>query len=135
MVVHPAFWQVVSRATLGPEVYCLNWSKLWGTWFLDWSAKNTSVICHNLSRIRPAGKVVKEGTAKLGLTRSGKSTFLANDKSLGKLIFGHLGNEGVPICFGDISHGSGDRNRGGEKEMCSQPMEPNMERQTQGQES
>ena len=29
-------------------------SKLWGTWFLNRSAKNTSMICHNLSRIRPA---------------------------------------------------------------------------------
>ena len=37
------------------------------------------------------GKSVKEGTAKLGLTLSGKSTLLANDESLGKLIVGHLG--------------------------------------------
>ena len=41
-----------------------------------------------------------EGTAKLDLTLSGKSTLLANDKSLGKLIVGHLGDEGVPICLG-----------------------------------
>ena len=46
------------------------------------------------------GRAVKEGTAKLGLTLSGKSTLLANDKSLGKLIVGHLGNQGVPICLG-----------------------------------
>ena len=45
-------------------------------------------------------KTVKEGTAKLGLTPSGKSTLLANDKSMGKLIVGHLGDEGVPICLG-----------------------------------
>ena len=37
------------------------------------------------------GKAVKEGTAKLGVTLSGKSTLLANDRSLGKLIVGHLG--------------------------------------------
>ena len=46
------------------------------------------------------GNAVKEGTAKLGLTLSGKSTLLANDKSLEKLIVGHLGDEGVPICLG-----------------------------------
>ena len=37
----------------------LNLSKLWGTWFLDRSAKNTSLICHNLLRIRPAYSCVK----------------------------------------------------------------------------
>ena len=83
----------------------MNWSKLWGTWFLDRSAKNTSMICHNLLRIRPhtgvslIGKAVKEGTDKLGLTLSGKSTLLANDKALGKLIVGHLGDEGVSHLF------------------------------------
>ena len=46
------------------------------------------------------GKAVKGRTAKLGLTLSGKSTLLANDKSLYKLIVGHLGDEGVPICLG-----------------------------------
>ena len=45
------------------------------------------------------GKAVKEDTAKLGLTLSCKSTLLSNDKSLGKLIVGHLGDEGVPICL------------------------------------
>ena len=45
------------------------------------------------------GRAVREGTAKLGLALSGKSTLLANDKSLGKLIVGHLGDGGVPICF------------------------------------
>ena len=40
------------------------------------------------------GKAVKEGTAKLGLILSGKSTLLANDRSLA------LGDEGVPICSG-----------------------------------
>ena len=45
------------------------------------------------------GKAVKDGTVKLGLTLSCKSTLLANDKSLGKLIVGHLGTEGVPICL------------------------------------
>ena len=43
------------------------------------------------------GKALKEGTAKLGLTMSGKSTLLTNDKSLGKLFVGHLGDEGVPL--------------------------------------
>ena len=34
------------------------------------------------------------------LTLSCNSTPLANDKSLGKLIVGHLGDEGVSICLG-----------------------------------
>ena len=59
------------------------------------------------------GKAVMEGTAELSLTLSWKSTLVANDKSLGKLIVGHLGDEGVPICFWDISHRLGDRNRSG----------------------
>ena len=42
------------------------------------------------------GKAVKEGTAKLGLTLSCKSTVLANDKSLGKLIVGHFGMKTFP---------------------------------------
>ena len=46
------------------------------------------------------GKAVKEGTAKLGLTLSGKSTLLANDKPPGKLIVGDIGDEGVPFCLG-----------------------------------
>ena len=51
------------------------------------------------------GKAVKEGTAKLGLTLSCKSTLLANDKSLGKLIIGPLGEEGVAICSGTTATG------------------------------
>ena len=89
----------------------MNWSKLWGMWFLDRSAKKPSMICHDLLRTKVVciqlfqdaaliGKAVKEDTAKLGLTLSCKSTLLANDRSLGKLIFGHLGDDGVPICFG-----------------------------------
>ena len=35
------------------------------------------------------GKAVRDGTAKLDLTLSCKSTLLANDKSLGKLIVSH----------------------------------------------
>ena len=47
------------------------------------------------------GRAVKEGIAKLGLTNLVlQSTLLANDKHLGKLIVGHLGEEGVPICVG-----------------------------------
>ena len=36
----------------------------------------------------------------LSLTLSCKSTLVANDTSLGKLIIGHLAAEGVPICQG-----------------------------------
>ena len=75
------------------------------------------------------GKAVKEGTAQLGLTLSGKSTLLANDKSLGKLIVGHLGDEGAPICLGTPATDLGI------ERMCSQPTETNVESQTKGQES
>ena len=67
---------------------------------------NLSQFVTNTSRIQLfhdaalIGKAVKEGTAKLGLTLSGKSTLLANDRFLGKLIVGHLGDEGVPVCLG-----------------------------------
>ena len=45
------------------------------------------------------GRAVKVGTAELGLTLSCKSTLLANDKSLGKLIVKHLETDGVLICW------------------------------------
>ena len=81
------------------------------------------------------GKVVKDGTAKLGLTLSCKLTLLANDKSLGKLIDGHLGAEGVPTCLRRSSDRPGDRSCSGEEEMCGKPMKTHLERQTNGQES
>ena len=65
-----------------------------------------SQILTNTSRVKLLhdaaliGKAVKDGTAKLGLTLSCKSTLLTNDKSLENLIVGHLGAEGVPICPG-----------------------------------
>ena len=46
------------------------------------------------------GKAVKDGTAKLGLTLSCKSTLVANDKSLGRLVVSHLVVGGVRICPG-----------------------------------
>ena len=55
------------------------------------------------------GKTVEEGTAKLGLTLSCNSTLLANDKSLRKLVVGHLGDEGVPICLGTSATDLGKR--------------------------
>ena len=64
------------------------------------------------------GKTVKEGTAKLGFTLSGKSTLLTNDKSLGKLIVGHLGDEGVPICLGISSTDLGIETAAG-KRRCA----------------
>ena len=65
------------------------------------------------------GKAVKEGTAKLGLTLSGKSTLLANDKSLGKLIVGHLGDEGVPICLGTSATDLGIETAAGTKRCAA----------------
>ena len=88
----------------------MNLSKHLGTWFLELSAKSTSTICHILLRTRAVcnffhdaariGNAVKVGTAELGLTLSCKSTLLANDKSLGKLIVSHLRTDGVPIGLG-----------------------------------
>ena len=46
------------------------------------------------------GRAVKAGTAELGLTLSCKSTLLANDKSLSKLIVSHRETDGVPFCLG-----------------------------------
>ena len=59
--------------------------------------KSRMQLYHDAAKI---GKAVKVGTAELGLTSSCKSTLLANDKSLGKLVVSHLGADGVPICFG-----------------------------------
>ena len=145
LVVHPAFWQVVSRAGLGPEDFCLNWSKLWvyvvpGS-VCEEHVDDLSQFVTNTSRTQlfhdaaPDGKAVEEGTAKLGPTLSCKSTLLANDKSLGKLSVGHFGDEGVPICSGTPVTDLGGRNRSGEREMCSKPMETHMERQTMDQKS
>ena len=41
----------------------------------------------------------------MGLTLSCKSTLLANDNSLGKLIVSHLETDGVPICLGTAATG------------------------------
>ena len=103
MVVHPAFWQVVTRAALrtGPSFGIVVPGSVCREHIDDLSHFVT-----NTSRIQLfqdsalIGKAFKEGTAKLGLTLSCKSALLANDKSLGKLIDGHLGDEGVPICLG-----------------------------------
>ena len=75
------------------------------------------------------GKAVKEGTL------SCKSTLLANDKSLGKLIVGHLGEEGVPICLGTSATDLGIETAAGKKQMCRKSVETHMERQAKGQES
>ena len=117
LVVHPAFWQVVSRAALGPEVCCGNWSKHWGTWLLDLFAKSTSTqpvtntsrmqLLHDAALI---GKAVEDGTAKLDLTLSCKSTLLANDKSLGKLIVSHpfVWGQQLPTWGSKLQQGKGD---------------------------
>ena len=59
--------------------------------------KSRMQLFHDAARI---GKAVKVGTAELALTLSCKSTLLANDKSLVKLIVKHLETDGVPICLG-----------------------------------
>ena len=45
------FGQVVSRAVLGPDVFCLNGSKHGRTWFLDRFAKSTQFVT-NTSRMQ-----------------------------------------------------------------------------------
>ena len=54
-------------------------------------------LLHDAAQI---GKKLRDGTVMLGLPLTCKSTFLANDKSMEKLIVGHLVAEGLPICQG-----------------------------------
>ena len=64
------------------------------------------------------GRAVKVGTAELGLTLSCKSTLLANDKSLGKLIVSHFETDGVPICLGTAATDLGIETAAG-KRRCA----------------
>ena len=64
------------------------------------------------------GRAVKVGTAELGLTLSCKSTLLANNKSLGKLIVSHLETDGVPICLGTAATDLGIETAAG-KRRCA----------------
>ena len=80
------------------------------------------------------GKGVGDGTSKLGLTLSNKSTVLANDKLLGKLIVGELDAEGVPVGSSVSGHGLVDRNVCGQEKMCVTPMEAHWPRQERGEE-
>ena len=64
------------------------------------------------------GRAVQVGTAELGLTLSCKSTLLANDKSLGKLIVKHLETDGVPICLGTAATDLGIETAAG-KRRCT----------------
>ena len=143
--VPPAFWRVASRAALGPGVCCLSWFNHSGYVIpgsvceehiddLSQFATRSSRIqlLHDAAQI---GRKLRDGTAKLGLTLSCKSTLLANDKSMGKLIVGHFVAEGVLICQGNSRHRPRDRNRSREKKMRIQPMETHLERQTKGEES
>ena len=81
------------------------------------------------------GRAVKVGTAELGSTLSCKSTLLANDKSLGKLIVSHLETDGVPIYLGTAATDLGIETACGEKEMCRMSVETHLERQAKGQNS
>ena len=65
------------------------------------------------------GKEVRDGTAKLGLTLSCKSTLLANNKSLGKLIVGHLVADGVPMCQGTVATDLGIETAAGKRRCAS----------------
>ena len=66
------------------------------------------------------GRAVKIGTAELGLTLSCKSTLLANDKSLGKLIVKHLETDGVSICLGTAATDLGIETAAGKRSAASQ---------------
>ena len=65
------------------------------------------------------GKEVRDGTAKLGLTLSCKSTLLANDKSLGMLIVAHLVADGVPMCQGTAATDLGIETAAGNRRCAS----------------
>ena len=60
-------------------------------------------------------KRLSAGTASLGRTLSCKSTLLANDKSLEKLIVDHLAADGVPICQGTAATDPGIVTAAGKK--------------------
>ena len=75
-------------------------------------------VCELFQDAALIGKAVREGTAKLGLTLSGKLTLLSNDRSLGKLIVGRLGDEGVPICLGSSATDLGIETAAG-KRRCA----------------
>ena len=77
--------------------------------------KSRMQLFHDAAKI---GRAVKMGTAELGLTLSCKSTLLANDKSLGKLIVSHLENDGVPICLGTAATDLGIETTAG-KRRCA----------------
>ena len=74
-----------------------------------------------IQQLRDAARIgkVRDGTAKLGLTLSCKSTLLANDKSLGKLIVGHLVADGVPMCQGTAATDLGIETAAGNRRCAS----------------
>ena len=94
---------------------------------------NTSSL-HLLHDAALIGKAVKDGTAKLGETLSCKSTLLANDKSLEKLIVAHFGAEGVPILCRE-SHRRGTETAAGNRRRAANQWKRIWKRQTKGQES
>ena len=75
-------------------------------------------LLHDAAQI---GKKVSDGTARLGLTRSCKSTLLANDKSLVKLIVGRLAADGVPICQGAAATDLGIETAAGKRRCATNP--------------
>ena len=81
-------------------------------------ATSSSRIQHLQDAAR-IGIKVGDGTAKLGLTVSCKSTLLAHDKSLGKFILGHLAAEGVPICQGTAATDPGIETAAGKRKCAS----------------
>ena len=81
------------------------------------------------------GRAVQVGTAELGLTLSCKSTLLANDKSLGKLVVKHLETDGVPICLGTAATDLGIETAAGKRRCAASQWKRILERQAKGQES
>ena len=116
-----------------------------GTRSLGRFVKNTSMICHSLRRAQAAfnsctmqsnltKKSLSAGTASLGRTLSCKSTLLANDKSLEKLIVDHLAADGVLICQGTAATDLGIETAAGKK-MRIPPMDTHLERKAKSEES
>ena len=119
LVVHPAFWQVVSRAALGPEVCCGNWSKHWGTWLLDLFAKSTSTQpVTNTSRMQLLHDAALIGKAvERRHSQAGPDPVLQVDASGKRQIPGKVDRQ-PPICLGTAATDLGIETAAG-KRRCA----------------
>ena len=78
---------------------------------------------------------MRDRASNSGLTLSNKSTLLANDKPLDKLIVGQLDAEGVSISLASAATHLRIDSYAGQEKMCDTPMDTHWQRQEEGQES